>query len=130
MFNPYSQKMKKPVLEWYNKVVNIWILNLIPVFSTVKNHRFFCVMHSTCSYFTSTCCCLKTDSSCSRNAIVLFPFFLFFFSLAFKPTFERSPMPPVTFGGHGGNTTIPCNVEGAPVPEVRLSDIFLLTPRT
>lgn len=38
--------------------------------------------------------------------------------LSFKPTFDGNPLPPTTFGAQGGNQTIPCRVEAAPIPQV------------
>ncbi|XP_052212292.1 contactin-5-like [Dreissena polymorpha] len=39
--------------------------------------------------------------------------------LLFKPSFDKRPLPQVSYGAMNGNTTIPCGVEGAPVPEIK-----------
>ncbi|XP_045162637.2 contactin-like [Mercenaria mercenaria] len=38
--------------------------------------------------------------------------------LSFKPTFERHPLPAEVQIPHGGNFTLPCMVEAAPIPDV------------
>ena len=43
--------------------------------------------------------------------------------LVFKPSFDKNPLPSVFYTALKGNTTLPCNVEAAPLPTVRL---FLL----
>ena len=37
---------------------------------------------------------------------------------AFKPNFGKNPMSPETFGAIGGNVTIPCKPEAAPVATI------------
>ena len=37
--------------------------------------------------------------------------------LAFAPTFAKYPLEEKTFAAEGGNVTLKCNPEGAPVPE-------------
>ena len=39
---------------------------------------------------------------------------------AFKPTFDKHPLPANTLAPVGGTITIPCKVEAAPFPEVSM----------
>jgi len=37
--------------------------------------------------------------------------------LAFAPTFAKYPLEEKTFAAEGGNVTLKCNPEGAPIPD-------------
>ena len=52
----------------------------------------------------------------------------FYIDLAFKPNFNRYPLASQTLGPLGGNITLPCQAEGAPLPTV--SVFISLLPST